>query len=350
MSDINTTDAKGLFTKMLVDVYKERPQVTAFLRSFFPDSIQRTKTLSIEVQRGFEKIAVDVIRGSIGARNKFARTSEKIFLPPYWREYFDATDLNSYDRLFGSTSIDDGAFTTLLEEVAEKMGMLQDLIERAQEVQCSQVFETGIVTLVNGTNIDFKRKALSLVDKGAGNYWATGTVDPNEDLKIAARFVRQVGKGQGGNYNVLMGDLALNDYLNNDIVKERADIRNFSLDAIRAPQRNSVGATLHGEVSAGSYKFRIWGYPEFFDNASNVSTPYLNDKKIVVLPEAPRFKFGFAAVPQLATQGGGVRAGKFIFGDYVDERKATHDFDVKSAGLPIPVAIDQIHTTQVVAT
>lgn len=345
---ISTTDAKALFTKMLIDVYRERPQVMGFLRSFFVDKVESTKELSIEVQRGTEKVAVDVIRGSIGNRNTFARSSEKIFVPPYHREYFDATDLSLYDRLFGSTEIDAGVFTAFLEQVAEKLGMLQDKIERAHEIQCAEVLLTGIVQLVNGTNIDYKRKAGSLVDLGGGNYWTTGTVSPYDTLEAGSEFVRTKGKGQGINYNVLLGSEAYNAFVNNDIVKERADIRNFGLDAIRAPQRESTGGTLHGEVSAGSYKYRLWTYPEFYDDGAGGHISYLDPKSIVILPEAPRFVMGFGAVPQLATTGVGVKKGKFIFGDYIDEREATHDFDVKSAGLAIPVGVDQIYTAKVV--
>lgn len=347
--NISTTDARPLFTKMLVDVYKERPQVTGFLRSFFMDKIESTKELSIEVQRGTEKIAVDVIRGSIGNRNTFGKSSEKVFIPPFHREYFDATELSLYDTLFGSTSIDDGVFTAFLEQVAEKMGMLQDKIERAHELQCAQVLLTGVVQLVNGTNIDYKRKAASLVGNTAGNTWLTDTVDPNASLKAGAEFIRTKGKGQGSVYNVILGSTALDHYLGNAIVQSRADIRNFSLDDIREPQRNSVGGVLHGQVSAGAYKFRLWSYPEYYDTKTVENVPYIDPKSIVILPEAPRFKMGFAAVPQLVTNGISARKGKFIFGDYVDERQSTHDFDVKSAGLAIPVAIDQIYTEKVVA-
>lgn len=345
---ISTTDARALFTKMLIDVYRERPQVSGFLRSFFVDKVESTKELSIEVQRGTEKVAVDVIRGSIGNRNTFSLSSEKIFVPPLYREYFDATNLSLYDRLFGSTQIDDGVFTSFLEQVAEKLGMLQDKIERAHEIQCAEVLLTGIVTLVNGTNIDYKRKAGSLVDLGGGNYWTTGTVNPYNTLEAGGTFLRTEGKAQGEFYNVICGSLALNAFQNNDIVKERADIRNFSLDSIRTPQRVSTGGSTHGEVSSGSYKFRLWTYPEYYDLVG-VSTPYIDPKSIVILPEAPRFVMGFGAVPQLATTGIGVKKGKFIFGDYIDDREATHDFDVKSAGLAIPVAVDQIYTAKVVA-
>ena len=349
MGAIATTDARALFTKMLIDVYREKPQVTGFLRSFFVDKIESTKELSIEVQRGTEKVAVDVIRGSIGNRNTFAKSSEKIFVPPFHREYFDATELSLYDRLFASTEIDAGVFTSFLEQVSEKLSLIQDKIERAHEIQCANVLLTGIVQLVNGTNVDYKRKAGSLVASTAGNDWTIQTVDPYASLKEGSEFVRTEGKGQGAFYNVILGGLALDALLNNDIVKARADIRNFKLDDVRAPQKNSVGASLHGMVSAGSYNYMLWTYPEYYDNSGGVSTPYIDPKSIIVLPENPRFVMGFGAVPQLATSGIGIKKGKFIFGDYVDEREVSHVFDVKSAGLAIPVGVDQIYTAQVVS-
>ncbi len=350
MSTISTTDARGLITKMLVDVYKERTAPTAFLRSFFPAKESATKSLSIEVQRGTEKVAVDVERGTEGNRNTFSRTSEKIFIPPYYREYLDATDLDLYDMLFSMPNVDSAIFSQFMDQLADKLRLLQDIIERAYEVQASEVLETGIVTLEEGINIDFKRKAASLVDKGAGNYWATGTVDPYDDLETGANFIRKVGKASGDIFNVLMGSEALADFLNNTKVKERADIRNFMLDEVLMPQRTSSGASPHGVVSAGSYRFRIWTYAQFFDTKAGVSTAYLNPKKIVILPEAPRFVMGFAAVPQLLTMGQGVRKGAFIFGDYIDERNSKHVFDIKSAGVAIPVAVDTVHTTQVVTS
>mgnify|MGYP001796820659 CR=1 FL=1 len=222
--------------------------------------------------------------------------------------------------------------------MADKLRVLQDKIERAYEIQCSQVLETGIVSLNAGTNIDFKRKAASLVDKGADNYWATGTINPFLDLENGCKFLRQEGKAQGSMFNAIMGGEAYKDFLDNDIVKARADIRNYSLDAIRAPQNNSVGASLHGVVSAGSYSVALWTYPEYFDATSNgSSTPYINEKKTIILPEAPNFTLGFAAVPQLVTKGGGIRKGAYIVGDYVDERNDKHVFDIKSACGAIPV-------------
>jgi len=99
---IAITDARNLFTKKLVAVYLEQPRVFGFLRSFFKTDESDTKEVSIEVQRGTEKEAVDVMRGTEGNRNNMSKSTEKIFVPPYFREYFDATELDLYDRMFGS--------------------------------------------------------------------------------------------------------------------------------------------------------------------------------------------------------------------------------------------------------
>lgn len=351
MASISTQDARALFTKMLIATYKERVAPSSFFRSFFKEKVSSTLELSIEVQRGTEKIAVDVERGTEGNRNNFSRSTEKIFIPPYYREYFDATQLSLYDRLFGDTSIDSGVFSAFLEQVAEKIIMLQDKIDRAYEKQCADVLTTGIVSLNGGTNIDFKRKAASLLDLvsiNANRYWTDNTNSkPYDDLLAGCKFIREVGKSTGATLNAVMGATALNTFLSNTKVKERADIRNYSLDNINAPQRASTGASLHGQVSVGAYNLNLWSYPDIYES-NGVATPYMDEKKVIILPENPNFVMGFGVVPQLATQGMPVK-GKFVVSDYTDERNATHIFDVKSAGVAIPVGIDQIYTVKVIA-
>ena len=356
MATISTQDARGVFTKALIAVYKERTAPTSFLRSFFMTKENDTKQISIEVQRGTEKIAVDVERGTEGNRNQFSKSSEKIFVPPYYHEYFDGTDLDFYDRLFTQNgTVDAITFSQWIDVVVEKLGLLQDKIERAYELQCAQVFETGIVSLNSGDNIDFKRKAGSLVDVGAAEYFSNATSNPYATLEAAATFIRTKGKSAGNIFNVIMGSVAMSDFLDNPQVKERADVRNISMDILRMPQKNAVGGVLHGEVSAGAYVFRLWTYPEFYDTEALSNVPYMNDKKLVVIPEAPKFVLGYAAVPQLlgskADVGAGVSAkrGAYLIGEFLDERNTSHVIDIKSAGVAVPVAVDQLYTAQVVA-
>src|SRR5258706_6321908 len=349
MSNISTTDARALFTKMLMDVYREMIEPTAFLRSFFPVKESSTKEISIEVMRSKEKIAVDVARGTDGNRNQWTLSTEKIFIPPYFREFFDATQLQLYDRLFGSTEISNGNFSQFVQSVAEKTRELQNKIERSYEKQCADVLTTGIVSLNQGININFKRKAESLVDLGVGNYWDSAGVDPATSLSAACKFLRQVGKCTGGVFNAIVGDDVLALLVNNAKVQERGKIYNYALDLLNAPQRNSVGATFHRELTADTYRVRIYAYSQFFDNAANEQTPYLDPKKVIVLPENPRFMLSFAAVPQLLTEGQPPVKGAFVFSDYINLKAKTHEFHVESAGVAVPTAVDQIYTFKAIA-
>lgn len=345
---IATEDAQALYTKALIAAYRERISPMGFLRSFFKTVETSTFELSLEIERGFEKVAADVLRGTEGNRNNFSRSTEKIFVPPYYREFFDSTQLSLYDRMFASDSVDSVTFSAFVAQVADKMKMITDKIERRYELQCAQVLETGIVTLVNGVNIDFKRKAASLVSE-TGIPWTTGTNSPYTSLALGAKFIREKGKSQGGVLNAILGETALNAFFTNTIVKERSDIKDFNLDQLNTPQRNAVGGTLHGIISAGSYQIRLWTYPEVYD-ASGVSTPYINPKKVIMLPDGFDAKLAFAAVPQLIDAENPVPVkGAYVFGDYKDKRNFTHDYDVRSAGLAIPVKVDQMYTFQPIA-
>lgn len=348
---ISTSDVRALFTKTLIDVYQERIRPTNFLRTFFPSTTSPTKTVAIEVERMGEKIAVDIVRGTEGNRNTFSRSSEKIFLPPIWREYFDATQLDLYDRVLGSQgNANAPLLVALMNDVSERIGTLQDKIERTKELQCADVLLTGIVNIEQGTNIDFKRKAASLVDDGAGQYFANA-IDPFKKFENGGDFLRKVGRSGDAIFNAILGSTALSDLLKNAKFLERQNLFNMALDAVVGPVRNNnTGATFHGTITAGSYKVQLWAYPQFYDNASGVSTPYIDPEKVIMLPSNPRFKFAHAAVPKLVGQPGELPTqGEYVVGEFIDERKATHDFDIQSAGVAIPVAVDQIYTFKAVA-
>ncbi len=349
MAVIPSSEVKNLFTKALVAIYKERIRPTSFLRSFFNVKETLSRFISIEVQRGTEKVAVDVLRGSKGNRNETSLATEKIISPPYYREYFDLTALSVYDNVFGvDGNVSENAFALLLEAVRDKMNDLIDKIERAYELQCSQVFETGIVTIAEGTNIDFKRKAASLVDNTA-TPWTTGTNDPILQLQNGAKFIRETGKSTGANVNIILGSQAMNALLRNDIFQKMSDVKNFGLGVVNMPQRNSVGASYHGRITLGSYTGDLWTYPQVYESPAGVVTPYIHEKKVIIVPEVTNFLLSFAGVPGLVNGKPTPLKGQYHFGEYPDERNHNVDYDVRSAGVAVPLAIDQIYTMQVIA-
>lgn len=356
MALINSTEARGLFTKKFIASFKELNAPTGFLRSFFPSKESSALNISIEVMRGFEKIAVDIERGSRGNGNKFSKSTEKMFQPPLFREYFNAVDLDFYDRLFTrseSLDMDPITFREWLDTVIDKMVILRNNIERAYEVQCGQVIDDGIVTLTSGDNVDFKRKTASKVV--IATKWDVST-NPIADLITGCTFIRTEGKFSGGTINGIFGENALEALIGNSAFQARSDIKDYDLGLIREPQRNSEGASLHGRITAGSYKINVWTYPQFYTNAGGVATSYIDTKKVILLPEKPNFVFGFAGVPtSMATGNTNIPTtiaparGAYHVGEYLDPRKATHEFDIQSAGLAIPVAVDQLYTLQVLA-
>lgn len=355
MGVIDLSQAKSIFTNKLQDIYKEKVLPTSFLRSFFEPKESQTKYVSIAVRRGTEKIAVDVQRGTEGNRNTFSKSSEKTYLPAFFEEFLEATEMDFYDKMWNGTgSVEVTTFKMWLDETMDNLEQLIFKIDRAYEVMCKQVLETGIVVLKNGDNIDFKRKAESLIAFSAANDWSIGTVSPYKSIEAGCNFMRTKGKSQGTVYNCIMGSEAFNDFMDNTIVKGRNDLQHINLDSIRKPQRIS-DATLHGEISAGSYKVRIWTYNEYYDDASGDNNPYVNPKLAIILPEKPRFKFMYAGIPQLLGDKGSKtglgltgKKGRYHISEHLDTRKKSHQIIVESAGVPVPVAVDQVYTVQVV--
>jgi len=359
MAEISILQAHAQFTQKVVAVYNEVPKSTSFLRSFFKVKETNTKEISIMVKRGTEYVAVDVERGTNGNRNRFSKSSQKVYIPPFFNEHFDLTEMKFYDVFANATgTVDAATFKEWLDETVEQILVLQETIERAYEKQASQILETGIVTMNNGDQIDFARKAASLVANGATNTWATGTVDPLKNIEDGCKFIRQKGKYTGSVYNCILGTTALQDLLNNTIFKEKGNLRRIDLMEIKPETRNAMGGVPIGSIMAGSYKVILWSYPEYYDIKGGASdNAYINEKKIVIIPENPNFVMAFAGIPQLLTKGksnSGLKGisgkkGAYHISEYLDDKNTTHEVHVKSAGLTIPVAVDQIYTVQVVA-
>lgn len=347
--NISTRDAVGLYTKKLLAVYRDSLAPTKFISSFFKPDESDTLEVSIMVQRDTEKIAVDVVRGSDGNRNTFSNTTEKIFIPPYFNEYWDVTSLDFYDRLWQASEISSTMFAKLVKNGVAKTQSLVNKIERTYELQRIQVLETGIVTFTQGpvASIDFKRKAASLVNNGT--YYFAANNDYTLPFIEAGDFLRSVGKYNGGVLNAIFGKTAIADLMKNTTFTQRQNLFNLKLDSITPPQRNSEGGILLGYIIAGPYIVNIWTYPQFYDNSAGVSTQYINPKKVIVIPESPNFIMSYAAVPQLLEPGEPIKKGAYLFSEFTDQKRKTREYHTESAGVPIPVAVDQIYTFQAVA-
>jgi hypothetical protein len=252
-----------------------------------------------------------------------------------------------YDQVITALANGDTTFfAQMTQETAEDLVALQNKIERAIELQCAQVMDSGIVTLASGDNIDFKRKAASIVAYNAANDFSISTVDPRKVLEAGAVFIRQKGKSQGQYMNAILGATALTDLLNNPKIQDSSDLRDIQLGSLSIGMQTATGAVPVGELSCGSYKVRLWSYPEYYD-LSGTSTPYINDKKVIMFPDNPNFVMAYAAVPQLIKNGTIPQKGEYLVQEFLDEKRASHEVHIKSAVVAVPVAIDQLYTVTV---
>jgi len=349
--EITLDQARGAFTNAVIAVYKENVTPTSFLRSFFPSVFSPTKYISFDVKRANEKVAVDILKGTGSNLNKKSRSTIKTLEPPQYAESFNVNELDVYDTAFGT--LNPTLIAQVATEAAETLVELTNKIERAYEKQCADVLKTGVITLASGDNIDFKRKADSMVDLGAGAYWTVSTVDPMTTLATAGKFIREKGKAQGGSYNVIMGEHALNAMLNNPIFQNKyGSLKDIKLGEINIPQKNATGASLHGFVTAGAYTYNVWTYPEGYENASGAFIPYITTTDIIVLPSVTNFKLAYSLVPQIPGMSPlqSTGNGSYVMNEYVDPKNRNHVQEMLSAGAAVPVAIDTIWTGKVVAS
>lgn len=351
--NISTTDAKGIFTKKLIAKYQERTPVPSFLETYFPTGpgdITDTLMVSVEVQRGTEKVAIDVVRGSDGNRNEFTKSSEKIYISPYYREYFDQNAMSAYEMAWRGDTISGNALGRMINSANNHMIELENKIRRSYEIQRSQVLEFGTLTYNYGEGmIDFKRKAGSKVDlTGSGGYW-TSNNDLYIQLEASGVWLRQNGKVLSNTFDLVLGSEAYSALIGNTVFKANQNLFHMKLDTIAPPRRVAQGATYKGTLSAGPYTFNVFAYAEYYENEAGNMVNIFNPKIGVVLPEVPYFKTVYAMTPQLLNPGQSPRLGQFVASEYVDEKKRTREYHIESAGMPIPVAIDQMYTMQIVA-
>lgn len=355
MGSISSTQIKPVYTTLIAAKYDELLQTkpTGFLRSMFKDNVTKVRYPMIDVRRGSEKMAVDVMLGHQGIRTQITKSTQKVLDPFYFRYYFDATQLDCYWNLFGSTSISENVMTEFVNGVAQHNQENLDLIDRRYEVLCAEVLEFGTCTSLNdGSIIDFKRKAGSFVDPGAGGYWADAGVDPYAQIGADCEFIRKNGKFTGGVFNLIMGSSAFSDFLGNAVVKGRNDLKMWKLDDLIKPEANIEGQTYHGTISCGPYIVHIWQYPQFYENTSGTLTPYINPKKVALMPVNPTFETIYAATPQLVTPGeatASLQASKYVLSEYIDLKSRTHEFHQESRGVPVPLAVDTLVTRTAVA-
>jgi hypothetical protein len=359
---IPVQDASNVFTDALVENVSDRTRPTAFLQGFFTSAFRPSKFAKIKVKRANKFVSVDVQRYADGTLYISSFSDEKKFLPPLHNGAMFLNDHELYDNIVGMIgAMSQGGLEgnqmallqtqlqTAIAEMSQEIMDVQDTQLRAVELQCSEALRSGVITINADTNIDYKRKAASMVDLGAGNYWEDN-VDPFETLEAGCQFLRKVGNSGSSRFNGIFGSIALAKLKNNTVYKEQVDLRNQSGTTITAPERPQEGAEYHGQLSCGSYIVDVWGYDQYYTNAAGVSTPYLDQTEVILIPTDAQFDLTFHQVPQVIRENATIpQTSEFLIQKFVNEEKGYEKMSVKCAPLAILTLVDRVFTVKVSA-
>ena len=349
--EMSVTDMLPLFTNKIVMKYSDNQKAKSFGRSLFPEEATTSKLASIMSQRGIKLTASDVERGSRGNLNVFDKFTQENILPPYFNEYINLTEMDSYDYLHSEGVSASKVWGMFIQELSQKMEYIINKIDTAYELQCWQCLENGIVTLNNGTNVTYGRKAGSLVNLGAGNYF-TDAIDPyTTAFDRGAVWLNETGKMVGNTINVVFGKGAWAAYQANAAVVARNLNVNNNLEVLSNKALvDSTGKIFKGATTVGAFNYLFWLYEDFYEtNGGATKNKFVNSKKIIMIPDELPTKLVYTAVPQRIKFGSTPVASKFTTWHAVDEFQDAEFTGVKSAGIPVVGGKDQIYTEQVIA-
>lgn len=356
---ITLNQHKENVTKKIIGRFSDMTAPKLGLKSWFPSETTTSKQVSIEVQRNRKLAAVDVERGTEGNLNTFGKFSEKIYVPPFFKEFFNFSDLDVYERTFGNgSSPNESDYLNMLRTSTEKLMVLKNKIEIATEIQRSQALQTGIVTMKNGDNIDFKRKATSIVDLGAGNYWDGTEADILNDLAEGVKFCRQEGKSGVRNYDAILGSQALAAIFNNADLLKLLDNRNLNVGMVGTTMfDDATGLNYHGRLNLKNAAIDLWTYDDFYELADGTNVEFIDTKNAIVIPRDFMGKQAYAGVPAIMRDTQNAEFNQWItqvaaehyVNNFVDPRNASHIFQLYSAPLAIPFSVDRVWTAKVLA-
>ena len=356
---ITLNQHKENITKKVIGRFSDSVAPKLGLSSWFPAEVTTSKQVSIEVERNRGLIAVDVERGTEGNMNTFGKHSEKIYVPPFFKEKFNFADLDVYERTFGS-NMAPGAneYVSMLRTAGDKLNVLRNKILRAKEKQRAQALQTGIVEMKNGDSVDFKRKADALVDLGAGNYFGETGVDILNTIAEGVKFLKRDGKSASTTFDVICGSRAIGAIMNDEKILKKLDNQNINIGSLGTSRfDNTTGLVYHGRLVLRNGAIDLWTYEDTYENPDGSYSEYITDNNVVLLPRDFVGKHAHAGVPAIIRDKGNAElpewisyeATEFYINNYVDPRAAAHMFEIMSAPLAIPFSVDRICTAKVLA-
>lgn len=357
---LSPQEHSNALTTKIVGRFVEMIPVKAGFGGWFPEETTPTYEVDVEVQRDNDLIAVDVVRFTEGNKNKSSKVSEHKYVPPYFREEYDFQRDQVYMNTIAlGVGYDSAQVNYVIAQNALKaVNKNRAKIQRAILKQQADVLQTGIVTLKNGDNIDFRRKAGSM--HVVSTTWDNPTTaKPLDDIRAGMTFLRNIGNSAGSAVNVIMrGDAFAAMMATDQITKQGTNVvKQIERINIAMPQFDSAsGFALQGQVAAGDFKVNIWTYNEkYTDEATGNTVYYLANENVIMIPDDFQGKTVFGGLPSMTKRDiAGTEVltptiveAKYLLRSYSDEKTMSSTLELTSAPLVVPFTIDKVYTMKV---
>ncbi len=288
---------------MIAAYIEENAQPPGFLTSMFQTPARnyfQSESVEVDIQRSSNDISVPIPDITVKGRlNEVTRFTNKEFVPPIFEEIFPVKAWEQMYRTIGMNPFESEEYmTSATRSMLSNMRRGEDMIRRSIEVQASQVFQSGTVTLTDSSGatvytIDFAPKSTHFVN--AGTTWASSTTKL-ADIEALAQVIRIDGKT---NANMLIfGSRAWNRFMADTTVQNFLDVRRFELGSISQPMQRG-GGSYHGTLTVGDFTFELWTYGGWYTHPqTGVATPYI-DQDSVIMRGPGRLDLVYGAVPRL---------------------------------------------------
>lgn len=337
-------------TRTMLAVLEQMLTPKSFLRDTFFSTVEtsNTKYVDIDIMKGKRRLAPFVSPIHEGKVVERIGWTTNTYEPPYVKPKMVTTAQDFLKRdigqtIYGST---DTAASRAAKQVGKDLMELDEIITRREEWMCSQLLQTGAVTVLGeGVNrqIDFQMDASHLITLSGADLWSAGSAYPLDDLRAWRRLLLQ-DSGLAPT-DVIMGYDAVDAFLNNTNVKGALDTRRIDLGEI-VPASLPSGVIYYGRIK--DVNVDLWVYDEWYvDPAGDGSTeaPMVNPKKIILGNRNARCARHYGAIQDLKANAAVPRFPK----SWEEEDPSVRFIMVQSAPLMALHQVDAFACVQVLA-
>ena len=343
---------------------KESP-LRAGLSPFFPRETIGTNMVSTLIKKNQNFISFDVVNYGEGSYSEDSKIQENLYKAPVYEHKYAFDNDSLYMTTVAKGLMNSApANSQIAQKALNAMRSNKNKIERAILKQQWDFARTGIITLKNNDNIDFKRSADSIANvtttSGYGGvYWSNPTTaKPLTDYQKAGFYLRNIAFSTARTFYSVMSSSTFNKLVQITEIKDLLNSRRANRAELNMPEIDLVkGMAYQGVLSTTDFEIILVTYDDFYTDPTTLAkVPFLAEDLVVNIPTDFAGKTIFAALRAKGKTNLGVEVNipalveaEFTMRSFWDDMSITGGMILNSTPMVIPVDVDLIHTMKVIA-